>query len=557
MDKDLRYKISLQDLFTKGIKDAGAAAQAFEKNVAGIQATTKNMESSFASLRSTIIAAFSIYEVVSFGKELVKTAAEFQGFENMIKFTSLNAADAATNNTYLSKTIKDLHLDMRETYKGFAQMEAGMYGTGIEGEKLRKLFTGLSMATATLHLTTDMSGRANYAIKEIGELGTVQARQMRMLALALPGAFELAADSMGMSSSKFHKAMKKGLLHASDFLPKFGEELTKHFKSGTDAFGNSLQGKMNDVNTSLYQMKIDLEKAFDPIFLSVLTGLKNTFEFISVHGKAIKELAVFVGILTAAMGLYKAQLMLTAGWQEIVYMKNMYKTWLLVKDQIFVTNALTVAQLELNAAMKANMIGVIITAVAVLTAGIYHLIEVQKEWDDLIIGSAEGAAQIQLRKEYDKVISLITQYEKLGKTKEVAQNIAIGDEKSYIDKQIKRLESELHKFDNIGEPRGEAELKGIQRQIDKFKAFLKVLPTIRAADASRAIKTGTGETDLGSGILEPKQSRIQHIVINIIKPFENQKVSMGGGDLNIKELAPKFTEYLLSLVEDASILVSE
>src|ERR1019366_5001758 len=211
MDKDLRYKISLQDLFTKGIKDAGAAAQAFEKNVAGIQATTKNMESSFASLRSTIIAAFSIYEVVSFGKELVKTAAEFQGFENMIKFTSLNAADAATNNTYLSKTIKDLHLDMRETYKGFAQMEAGMSGT------------------------------ANYAIKEIGELGTVQARQMRMLALALPGAFELAADSMGMSSSKFHIAMKKGLLHASDFLPKFGEELTKHFKSGTDAFGNSLQ----------------------------------------------------------------------------------------------------------------------------------------------------------------------------------------------------------------------------------------------------------------------------------------------------------------------------
>ena len=109
-----------------------------------------------------------------------------------------------------------------------------------------------------------------------------------------------------------------------------------------------------------------------------------------------------------------------------------------------------------------------------------------------------------------------------------------------------------------------AEILSVVSTLAMLKKFKSIMPGIFGEDKfdknGKKIEPppgGGGEDGFDSRISEPKQSRIQHIVINIIKPFENQKVSMGGGDLNIKELAPKFTEYLLSLVEDASILVSE
>ena len=83
--------------------------------------------------------AFGIHALVDFGKEIFHTTAAFEGFENRIKFASTSTEDFEKNIKYLNNTAKNLHLPKEELMNSFSEMQAGLVGTGIEGDKLRKL----------------------------------------------------------------------------------------------------------------------------------------------------------------------------------------------------------------------------------------------------------------------------------------------------------------------------------------------------------------------------------------------------------------------------------
>ena len=234
----VEFRLILKDEFSRSMGQ-------FKDKLKDADNEIKDSNHLLSELKSSIMAAFGVYEVINFGKELLETTAKFQSFDNMIKFSSINTADFAENQKFLTNEIKNLSLPMEEATAGFAEMAAGMYGTGIEGDKLRNLFDGISTAAATLHLSADSFHNITFALKEIGELGTVQARQMRMLAFALPGAMNLAAQSMHMTTEQFHAAMKKGAINSGEFLQAFSATVKEHFKSGVQTFKDSLQGTMN------------------------------------------------------------------------------------------------------------------------------------------------------------------------------------------------------------------------------------------------------------------------------------------------------------------------
>jgi tape measure domain-containing protein len=232
-----------------------------------------------------IAAAFSIEKIIDFGKELLNITAEFQGFENVIKYSSVNAKDAGDNLDYVKDAVNRLHLPIKEAYQAFSEMQAGFYGTAIEGKKLRDVFEGVSEAATVLNLSPDRFSRVTFALKEIGELGTVQARQMRMLGLALPGAMNIAAQSMHMSQRQFHKAMKEGEIDSGSFLSIFSESLKKNFKGGLANASHSLIAEMNDAQNSYIDLQIKMGETLTPVFTKIL----GTFSTAALNGISIWE----------------------------------------------------------------------------------------------------------------------------------------------------------------------------------------------------------------------------------------------------------------------------
>lgn len=298
---DYGFTMRVDDLTSTQLKNIENSI----KSLGGtVNTQTSAMNESFGKLGEAaqsmgryIVEAFSVYEIYNFGKELLNVATEFQNFTNVIKYSSNGLVDNSDNINYLNDAITRLHLPMRQAYEQFSEMQAGMVGTGIEGDKLRKVFEGVSEAATVMHLNADKFSRTTYALKEMGELGTVQARQMRMLAIALPGAMSIAAKAMGMTSEQFHKAMKGGQINSADFLPKFAEGLTKRFHGGLENAGHSLMAQINDEKNSILKLMLDMGDTLEPLFLDILHTVRSAMEGIKNAWDGLNGNSNFVNTL--------------------------------------------------------------------------------------------------------------------------------------------------------------------------------------------------------------------------------------------------------------------
>ena len=362
MAEKVEYEINLKDLLSEKLKET--------------ESNAKQFESTIQNVGKSIIAAFAVEKVYEFGKELLHTTAEFEGFQNVIKYASLDSDDAQKNINYLGDAVTRLHLPMQQAYQQFSELQGGLYGTGVEGEKLRNVFEGVATAAAVLHMNADQFSRTGYAIKEIGELGTVQTRQMRMLAMALPGAMNIAAQSMNMNTKQFHEAMEKGEISANKFLTNFSTALKERFGEGLANAGNSLVAGINDMDTAIYKLKTHIGEDLKPAFIGLMNTvvetadkIKSFWNWMVENKNIISELTAIIVGGTAAWYAYKGSLMAVAFWETTAAARGVALMLVngILEGEI---TTLTAIQWALNAAMEANPIGILVVSIGALIAGV-------------------------------------------------------------------------------------------------------------------------------------------------------------------------------------------
>lgn len=133
---------------------------------------------------------------------------------------------------YLRETTRKLGLDFGTASAAFASFSAAAKGTGIGAETIKSTFEGISKAASQLGLSTDETQGALLALSQIISKGTVQSEELRgQLGERLPGAFNLAAKAMGLTTAELGKLLESGKLTASEFLPKFAAELNKTYQA--------------------------------------------------------------------------------------------------------------------------------------------------------------------------------------------------------------------------------------------------------------------------------------------------------------------------------------
>lgn len=272
-----------------------------------VKESVSQMDERFRELRNTIIEVFAFERIKAFGMEILNTTAEIEGFENRIKFASVNTLDAGRNMYYLQQTIQNMHLPMAQTMQGFSEMQAGLRGTGIEGERLRQLFTGLSAAAATLHMDNYSLQRTMQDFKEIGEIG-LNMRIYRSLGTAFPGIGKVIQETFGKS---FHE-LEKEKLPGAEFLAKIGPALEKEYSSGLANWGDSLQAKMNDTNTAFKKMQFNLGESLKPMYIDLMNqlikamgALKDFSDWLGRNKDIVHGVMVAVEQLTIAFVSYK------------------------------------------------------------------------------------------------------------------------------------------------------------------------------------------------------------------------------------------------------------
>jgi len=365
MNSALNYVINMHEgTFGKGIHEA-------QHEVGKLDEMIKEAGAAFAGL-------FVLDKAKELLHEVTEVRAEFQAYENVLRFTSGSQQAYAENTEFVNKTVEDLKIPVLETMDSFGQFSGALKDTIYAGEGARQMFLGINTAAKVMELGPEKVNEMAMALAKVAQTGHVDQRIMRTMRSALPEAPTLMAQSLNMSMNQMNDAIKDGTIKASTFLPAFSQKLMEAFGPGVQEAVESLSSKMIEHKNKILQVKNALGDELAPVQLYMMDlemkGLEIAewaIKFYKDHSTAINTLAVALGGAAAAYVLMNIASRAYAAYQAIAY------TWGLLQLGLAEANTLgltgwAAAQWALNIAMDANPIGIVIMAVAALVAGVIY-----------------------------------------------------------------------------------------------------------------------------------------------------------------------------------------
>ena len=164
-----------------------------------------------------------------------------------------------------------LGLQLREAAKGFAGIAAAANGTSLEGEKIREVYEGVSTAVAALSLSADDTRGVMTALTQIISKGTVSSDELKQqLGERLPGAFQIAARSMGVTTAELSKMLEQGKIVSEDFLPKFANELKKTFGPAAQLAAESYTANMARLKNRMFELRVEVGQQLLPVVIELV-----------------------------------------------------------------------------------------------------------------------------------------------------------------------------------------------------------------------------------------------------------------------------------------------
>lgn len=196
--------------------------------------------------------------LASVARDLLAAGMAAQTMTNTMAAATGSITQGAVEMQFVRAEAARLGLDLQNAATDYARLTAAAQGTAIQGEEARRIFSAVAEASVTLGLSADETSGALTAIQQMISKGTVSAEELRgQLGERLPGAFNIAARSMGISTAQLDDMLKKGQVVAGEFLPKFREELLRTFPATASAL-DSAQANANRFNTALFELKTSI-----------------------------------------------------------------------------------------------------------------------------------------------------------------------------------------------------------------------------------------------------------------------------------------------------------
>lgn len=250
---------------------------ALNKRLREYERQTKTADNSSARLISTLgkltAGYLSLSAAINEGKAIVGVGLQFEQLEAKLKFATGSVDNATRSMKFLSDTANDLGLPLFEISRGFANFSAGAKGTALTTADVRDIFLGVSDSAAALKLSTDQIDGSFRALEQIISKGNVQAEELRgQLGERIPGAFQIAARAMGVTTAGLNEMLQKGEVLSTDFLPKFARELKNTFGKAAKDNANSATASFNRLNTEILKLRDSIARSGVLDFLNKLAA---------------------------------------------------------------------------------------------------------------------------------------------------------------------------------------------------------------------------------------------------------------------------------------------
>lgn len=217
------------DKLDKKIREVDAATKNYAKNVGNYSSAFNGLGNLTSQLAGVLGWAGAIATAVNIGKSIYKTTKELDILNKAMQMGSKDANAYASNISFLDKITEQYGLELISTSQAYNKFYIASKNK-LALNDIQLIFDKISKSASLMGLSVDQQKGIFLALEQMMSKGTVQSEELRMqLGDRLPGAFEIMANAVGVSTSELGDMMKSGKVMAADVLPKFAIELEKAF----------------------------------------------------------------------------------------------------------------------------------------------------------------------------------------------------------------------------------------------------------------------------------------------------------------------------------------
>jgi tape measure domain-containing protein len=238
---------------TTALKRGQAELRLFSSQVQGAVSPFGTLINSALSLKTALAGIVLGAGVTTLAKGMLEAGVQMDKLRLAYGAITGSSQSAAEEMQFVSDTATKLGLSFATAAGAYKQITAAAQGTKLAGAQTREIFTGIAQASTVLGLSAEETSGALLAISQMISKGKVSAEELRgQLGERLPGAFQIAAQAMGLSTAALDKMMASGNLTADVFLPKFAAALQTRFGDASVKAASTFTAASNRIQSGLF-----------------------------------------------------------------------------------------------------------------------------------------------------------------------------------------------------------------------------------------------------------------------------------------------------------------
>lgn len=268
-----------------GLKGATGGAQTFRDALTSFYGEGRQSLSLFQRIRGELLSLAAAYVgLYGAANQIGGVISAFQRLEAAqsrlgVAFTGTGAVGRELQ--FISAQATRLGIDFGTLSDQYSKFAVATTTANFSAEATRKIFLSLAEAGRVNKLSTDQINGAFLALTQMISKGKVQAEELRgQLGERLPGAFNLFAEALGVSTAELNKMLETGDVIANQStLLRFADTLDKKFGSQLQTALKGTTAEIGRFTNNIMQAQLRVaEGGFIDAFTEGLRRLNDFFQ---------------------------------------------------------------------------------------------------------------------------------------------------------------------------------------------------------------------------------------------------------------------------------------
>ena len=218
--------------------------------------------------------------------------------------------------------------------RGYRNFFAAANMAGFNNKQIQSMYADVLLSARSIGATQQQTEGALLALEQMISKGTVSMEELRrQLGNALPGAFEIGAKAMNMTTMEFNKFVKTGKLASAEFVPKFIKTLKETYQDGFGEITETVDFAMTNLRNAWQKVAFEIvrspagkefakminsltQKLTSPTFISALKTISSVLgKIVGLIRWLIEHLpqlmpfllpAMYLGVASGIIGIGKS-----------------------------------------------------------------------------------------------------------------------------------------------------------------------------------------------------------------------------------------------------------